>query len=317
MSSSQVPTTPWVGVLGARRARRRPGEGRQDGRVAITSIDGRWIAAPLELGDGRSRPVAADGLFVGGGQGRGRRAAIEPLRDEVDLQSVVLLVGCAPALGLVADHLNASRGPGRFTWIGRGSAAALADLGARRAQVVGVHFGGDEERSCREIVRALPGRDLRVIGLVAWEGGLAVRRGEALADNLSGLSRRGVRLALRERGAGIQHLFEVAWRRRQPATPPPAPTLIARGHLEAAQAVALGAVDVGLTIGSAARRFGLDFVPLARERFDLVVERRDADDPRITRLLDVLSDGRLRRSLAAWGDDPGPCGDERTPSVAA
>ncbi|MEZ4449289.1 MAG: substrate-binding domain-containing protein [Nannocystaceae bacterium] len=279
-----------------------------DDRVAITAIDGRWIAAPLELGDGRGRMIAADGVLIA--RGRGGAAAIEPLRARAALEDGVLLVGCAPALGLVADRLNAARGPGRFTWIGRSSSAALHDLAARRAQVVGVHFGGDDERTLARVRRALPGRDLLVIGLVAWEAGLALRPGAARPRALEELGRPGVRLALRERGAGIQRLFEAAWRRRGAAAPATA-ALHARGHLEAAQAVALGAADAGLTIASAARRYGLDLLPLGRERFDLVIDRRDADDPRIARLLEGLSDGRIRRALAAAGDDAGPCGDAR------
>jgi putative molybdopterin biosynthesis protein len=44
---------------------------------------------------------------------------------------------------------------------------------------------------------------------------------------------------------------------------------------DVASAVADGEADCGLAIGAVARRFGLDFVPLHRERFDLACRRRD------------------------------------------
>ena len=51
-----------------------------------------------------------------------------------------------------------------------------------------------------------------------------------------------------------------------------------------AVAVADGGADCGLAIGAVARRFGLDFVPLHRERFDLALSRRVYFEPALQTL---------------------------------
>ena len=53
---------------------------------------------------------------------------------------------------------------------------------------------------------------------------------------------------------------------------------------DVAVAVADGGADWGLAIGAVARRFGLDFVPLHRERFDLALSRRVYFEPELQRL---------------------------------
>jgi molybdate-binding protein len=52
---------------------------------------------------------------------------------------------------------------------------------------------------------------------------------------------------------------------------------------------------------SAALAYGLDFVPLAEERFDLVIPRELLQDARVTRLLEALTSGSFRREMESLG----------------
>jgi putative molybdopterin biosynthesis protein len=52
--------------------------------------------------------------------------------------------------------------------------------------------------------------------------------------------------------------------------------------------VRTGAANCGLGIRAAATALGLDFVPLARERYDLVIPTRFMDDPRIAALRECI-----------------------------
>jgi molybdate-binding protein len=72
---------------------------------------------------------------------------------------------------------------------------------------------------------------------------------------------------------------------------------IAHGHLPAALAVSLGEADCCIATRSAARAFGLSFVPLATERYDLVIRRQFAKLPAVETLLDVLNRASIRRKL--------------------
>jgi molybdate-binding protein len=72
---------------------------------------------------------------------------------------------------------------------------------------------------------------------------------------------------------------------------------IAYGHLAAAYCVVSREADVCVATRSAAQTFGLDFVPLHSERYDLVMRKRTADLPAVKAFLDVLQRATLRRKL--------------------
>jgi putative molybdopterin biosynthesis protein len=72
-------------------------------------------------------------------------------------------------------------------------------------------------------------------------------------------------------------------------------------HLAVAAAVAAGRADAGLGIMAAARAFGLDFVPVTREPYDLVVNAQEADAPRLAPLWALLRSGSFRASVEALG----------------
>ena len=59
---------------------------------------------------------------------------------------------------------------------------------------------------------------------------------------------------------------------------------IALTETDVAVAVADGVADCGLAVAAVARRFGLGFVPLARERFDLALRRRAYFEPPLQKL---------------------------------
>ena len=72
---------------------------------------------------------------------------------------------------------------------------------------------------------------------------------------------------------------------------------VAYGHLAAAYCVVSKEADVCLATRSAARTFGLDFIPLHSERYDLVMRKRTTELPAVKAFLDVLQRATLRRKL--------------------
>jgi putative molybdopterin biosynthesis protein len=76
---------------------------------------------------------------------------------------------------------------------------------------------------------------------------------------------------------------------------------IARTETEAAQAVASGAAEAAPGLEAMARPFGLSFLPLVEERFDLVIERRAYFEPPIQRLLGFARSAALEAKAAALG----------------
>jgi excisionase family DNA binding protein len=75
----------------------------------------------------------------------------------------------------------------------------------------------------------------------------------------------------------------------------------ARNENEVGDAVAAGHADVGLGVGSVAHRLGLEFVPVALERYDLLVWRRAWFEPALQRLLAFAREGGLARHAGVLG----------------
>jgi molybdate-binding protein len=113
-----------------------------------------------------------------------------------------------------------------------------------------------------------------------------------------------VRLIGRESGTGAQELLNRL--AAEEGVPRKALDVVgvAHGHLALAQAVAAGAADAGMATRAAAVSQGLEFLPLAEARFDLVIPLERLEDDRCKRLIDVLQSARFRRdlgSLAGYG----------------
>ena len=126
--------------------------------------------------------------------------------------------------------------------------------------------------------------------LIEWarrEQGLMLPSGNPKAiENLRDLAARKARLRPRQPEAGSRVLFETLCRRA--GLGPDDVVLdatVARGEADAATAVADGEVDAAFGIAAVAKRFGLTFVPLATERYDLAIERRDYFEPAFQTLL--------------------------------
>ncbi len=283
------------------------------GRVALAHVSGRWLSYSLTL-DGMG--CSADAIAS---TGRGR-VEVEPLRSRAECRNNLVVMGCAPALGLLADRLNARSGPGRFLWLARSSTTSLSALAKQHTHVAGVHLVDAKtgEANVPDVRRHAGKRAMVVITFARWEAGLVLAAGNPKRIfGVSGLKNKGVRLASRERGSGARRLLDSALRRAAlPLDVASGAALQATGHLQVARAVALGAVDAGIATRDAALAFGLGFVPLAEERYDLVVPQTELDDPRITRLLEVMISGAFRRELSSLGYDVAQCGD-RIAEIAA
>lgn len=294
------------------------------GRVALSHIAGRWVSYALD-GEGLAR--SADGLATTPPRGALRASSqsaqveIELLRPGFEPRENVVLMGCAPALGLLADRLNAHAEAGRFLWFPRSSTAALAALGQAQTHLAGVHLIDTKtgEANVPDVRRQAFARPVVLVTLARWEAGLVLAAGNPKrVSRVAQLARKGLRFVGREAGSGARRLLESELKRADlPLQLARDAALQASGHLEVARAIALDAADVGIATRDAATAFGLAFVPLAEERYDLVVPRDDLDDPRFLRLFEVMTGALFRRELSALGYDVSQCGARVAEVLAA
>ena len=262
------------------------------GEVAARGLVGlvgqTWVAHALD-----PRDVTAADVLGGAGNPSGRARLIPPGGQE-RLRERLLISGCAPALGLLVQHLRSGPDPVNATWIHATTESALAQLTRGETHVAGVHLLAGDEAGHRR-----PGRR-QSLTLARWRQGLLVRRDRRTAPRrIEDLGRRGIRVVRRESGASANRLLDQCLERSGVRVT--GPTLQARGHFGVAQAVAWGAADVGVAAEHAALAHDLGFIPLDDERFDLVFPRARADDPRIVRLGEVLTSRAFREDLASLG----------------
>lgn len=151
-----------------------------------------------------------------------------------------------------------------------------------------------------------------MIGFCSWQEGLALR--PELAEGISGVAdaaRRGLRLVNREPGAEARSVLdrELASAGIDAGQLPGYGTQVT-GHLEVAAAIAAGLADAGIASEPAALAYGLAFIPLTAEHFDLVIPAGHEDSREVDGLLKALSSAWLLDQLASVpGYDVARCGE--------
>ena len=162
--------------------------------------------------------------------------------------------------------------------------------------------------------RLFVGFPLCLVTLAEREQGLILARGNPLRiGGLEHLTRPKVRYVNRQPGSGTRSLLDHSLRRQAVNSAEiQGYDRVVSTHLAVAAAVAEGSADAGLGIRAAAKAFDLDFLPLARERYDLVLAATDRDCSPIAELLEVMAGKEFRAVVAQIGGyDTARTGEER------
>jgi len=138
-----------------------------------------------------------------------------------------------------------------------------------------------------------------VVRLAVREQGFIVAKGNSKSIlDFSDLTRKDVQFINRQKGSGTRFLLD-----SKLSSYGIAPSKINGygneewNHLSAASYIARGIADVTFGIHSAASYLGLDFVPVAKEQFDLVFRFTDENKQRLTELIHYLQSDRFKNSL--------------------
>lgn len=170
-----------------------------------------------------------------------------------------------------------------------GSLDGVQRVATRQACACGLHVIDAQDESYNvHLLDRSPGIPDAVLLQWAWrEQGLILAGGNPLGiHTLGDAVARGARVSDRQQSAGSHLLLEYLLQKsglasdalNRVARP-------ARSESDAAFAVAHGDADVALGIAAVARQYRLDFVPVQRERYDLLLRRRDYFEPPLQALL--------------------------------
>jgi putative molybdopterin biosynthesis protein len=261
-------------------------------RVSLAPVGDALVAMPLS-----GATVTRSGFAPAGGRaaGPGQVTPLGPPRP------TLVVAGCDPALPLLESPLSLLDPPVSFLWWPCPSREALSLADAGLVHVAGAHLrDGSGDYNTAAAAELVTG-GAEVIGFCSWREGLVLRpeHARSVASALD-LADSGLRLVNREPGAEARRVLERELARfgLDPDSIPGYETR-ATGHLEVAAAIAAGLADAGVASEPAALAYGLAFLPLAEERFDLVVPAAQAGAREVQALMRALSSQWLLDQLAS------------------
>ncbi|MBA3061174.1 MAG: molybdopterin biosynthesis protein [Nitrospirae bacterium] len=278
-------------------------------RVKIGKVGDKFIATPVSRGAGVLMSlVRADGFVripaMSEGIGAGSEVNVELLRTKNEIENTIVCIGSHDnALDLLANSLKKKYLKLSLSSAHVGSMGGLMALKKGEAHIAGTHLLDEEtgEYNVSSIKRLLSDRRIILVNLVYREQGLLVLKGNP--KNIKGfedLTREDVVFINRQAGAGTRlltdkHLREcrikpedVKGYEREEYT-----------HMGVASAVLTGIADTGLAILASAKALGLDFIPVAKERYDLAVPFEFYNTEMIMALLSIIREDNEFRDMVA------------------
>ncbi len=204
---------------------------------------------------------------------------------------------------LLARHMGILYQDVRIATSFVGSLAGLMALEYRDADIAGAHLIDNEsgEFNIPFIKRLMPNETVVLMNLVQRVQGLMVAPGNPKRiTGIGDLNRPDITFVNRQKGSGTRMLLdshllrlgiqpsEISGYEREEST-----------HIAVATVVAQGQADVALGAQSAADVAGLDFLPLVKERYDLICLHETFERPSVQRIREVLCNEGFRRMISS------------------
>jgi putative molybdopterin biosynthesis protein len=272
-------------------------QGTTQGRVSVVKVRDQLVAYPVDgsfLFSNDLRP--ADGV-LGTQDGAVRFFGTETL-----IQNSILIMGCDPAFSLLAAHVGRVDPKLRMMCRFSSTYSAIDRLVEGKTHLAGIHLHSRPGEEANVILarEKLSATGAVVVGYSVMEEGFMVApKNPAAIKCAADLARSSVRFVNREPGAALRILLDDALEKA--GIPPHAIsgyTREVRGHSQGAQLIACGGADAALGLRPVARAYGLDFVPIAEVRCDLVVPADLLHSPQIQVILNVIQSRDLRDEIS-------------------
>ena len=318
LQGSLAPEPRTIPVYPTRDIPSRPGT-EEFLRVSIGRVGTKYVATPLERAAGSITSLTrAEGIIripaLSEGVSQNESIDADLLVDERDLDNTVVIIGSHDmTLDVLADEIRQHGLNIRISSANVGSLGGLIALRKETCHMCGAHLLDTEsgEYNLSYIRKYLKGRSVSVFHLVRREQGLIVAKGNPKEiRGIEDLTRDGVTFVNRQAGSGTRVLLD--YKLTQQGIRPES----IRGydheeftHMSVAVDVLSGAADCGLGIFAAAKALDLDFIPLEKEQYDLIIPTTILDEPLVRAVLKTIRSSRFReRVLSLGGYDPSRSG---------
>lgn len=281
-------------------------------RVIIGDVGGRLVATPLAGGAGvLSSIVRADGIIripqETGGLSEGEAAEAELLVSREMMKARLVVIGSHDmTIDLIGSMLKEKTG-GRVQ-ISSSNVGSLGGLIALRKQTA--HFAGSHllnaetgEYNHSYIERYLPSIPVELVTLVhRWQGFIVAGGNPKNIQSVNDLARDNIVFVNRQAGSGTRILLDYELGRAGIEAGTIAGYLNEEyTHMNVAIAVASGAADAGLGIKAAANALSLDFIPVTKERYDLIIPSDYLEDEKVQLMLEIIETDEFKEQVVAMG----------------
>ncbi|MCX7923720.1 MAG: molybdopterin biosynthesis protein [Clostridia bacterium] len=285
-------------------------------RMKVGDVGGRLIATPLNRGAGVVTSfVKADGILdipmYTEGLEAGSEVELTLLKNEDEIRNTLVVIGSHdPLIDVVTDIMRRKYRGEYVASAHVGSLGGIMALKRNEAHIAGVHLLDEEsgEYNTSYIKRYLgEGNTLKVKGVKRIQGLMVAQgnpKGIKGVEDICSIGRDGepVRYVNRQKGSGTRILLDYLLRQKGLSTSD------IYGyereeftHMSVAALVAAGSADVGMGIFSAAKAYGLDFVPVCEEEYDFVLPVQYAGNRVVEHFIEILGSEEFRRELEVLG----------------
>lgn len=288
-------------------------------RVRMGYVGDKLTASPLSRGAGVvSSFMKADGILVvpQGTEGyeAGEEVQVRLLCSLEKLKNTLVVIGSHdPLLDEVADMMHVANPSVYMSSSHVGSMGGIMAIRRGEAHAGGCHLLDTETGvyNISFLKKYFPNGGIRLVRCVGRQQGLMVAKGNPLGiTSFADIAKEGVRYVNRQKGSGTRVLMDYLCQQnnvdpadiygyeREELT-----------HTSVAAQIAGGSADAGMGIYSAAQIYGLDFLPICIEEYDLIIPDHAWDLPVVQQLLATLKSDAFKEKMLAMGgytvDHPG------------
>jgi putative molybdopterin biosynthesis protein len=281
-------------------------------RVNLGLVGDQFIATPASRGAGLLMSVVrSDGMLriPSGSDGfaAGSAVEVEIFRTRDAIRNTLVCIGSHDnALDLLGNALKKRSPELSLSSAHVGSMGGIMAILKGNAHMAGVHLLDSDtgEYNVQFIKRYLSEKAVILVNFTYRMQGLLVKKGNPKKITcLDDLVRKDVMFINRQAGSGTRLLLDKSLGDR--GIDPPAIRGYDREeftHMAVASSVLTGLADAGLAVFHAAKALNLDFIPVAEERYDLIIPVEYLKTEKIAAMLEIIRhDVGFRESVAGLG----------------
>jgi excisionase family DNA binding protein len=263
------------------------------GRMPATRVTGKWIF-PKKLIDGWLEVNAKTGL--------------EQARQKSNRIPGALLASGSndPVLDILQTCLRKAHPEFYIFSASTGSREGLIALEKGFTDIAWSHLLDPEtgEYNIPYLERLVPGVKAVVVNLFFRELGFVIARGNPChIREFTDLIREGVRFVNRQSGSGTRLLLDCHLEKAGiPATQIAGYQDEVFTHIEIGLAVLSGVADTGIATAAVSSLLGLDFIPITKERFDMVLDQSVFFQKGVQALMETLGGEEFRNRVGHLGN---------------